>query len=109
MKILKRLIQHSSRGQSQSSLHPCIDMEGRHSYGMEHISIFHFGDGHKLRIGSFNSIAPQQVVFLGGNHRVDWTTTYPFGHLLTDKFPSGMERASGHPRSKGDVIIEHDV
>ncbi|WP_411874774.1 CatB-related O-acetyltransferase [Vulcanococcus limneticus] len=76
---------------------------------MEHLSIYDFGDGHRLRIGSFNSIAPGQVVFLGGNHRVDWTTTYPFGHLHLDRFPQGVVHGSGHPVSKGDVVIENDV
>jgi hypothetical protein len=59
--------------------------------------------------GALNSIAPGQVVFLGGNHRVDWATTYPFGHLHLDRFPQGVVHGSGHPVSKGDVVIENDV
>jgi len=111
MKLLNLLLRRSSTRSTQeaSGLQACIELEGRHSYGMEHFSIFHFGDGHKLRIGSFNSIAPGQVVFLGGNHRLDWITTYPFGHLHIDKFPSGLARGSGHPVSKGDVVIENDT
>jgi acetyltransferase-like isoleucine patch superfamily enzyme len=41
---------------------------------------------------------------LGGNHRVDWVTTYPFNVL----FPEGRS-FKGHPHSKGDVIVGHDV
>jgi acetyltransferase-like isoleucine patch superfamily enzyme len=114
MSLLKRLycrifFPGYSAKESLQTLHKCIAIEGKHSYGMEHLSIYDFDDGHRLRIGSFNSIAPGQVVFLGGNHRVDWATTYPFGHLHLDRFPQGVVHGSGHPVSKGDVVIENDV
>ena len=41
---------------------------------------------------------------LGGNHRVDWVTTYPFNVL----FPEAAH-FEGHPHSKGDVVIQNDV
>ena len=84
-----------SAKESLETLHTCIAIEGKHSYGMEHLSIYDFGEGHRLRIGSFNSIAPGQVVFLGGNHRVDWATTYPFGHLHLDRFPREWSTVRG--------------
>ena len=76
MSLLKRLycrifFPGYSAKESLQTLHKCIAIEGKHSYGMEYLSIYDFDDGHRLRIGSFNSIAPGQVVFLGGNHRVD--------------------------------------
>lgn len=60
-----------------------------------------------LHIGKFCSIADNVRVFLGGNHRTDWITTYPFGHIHNDIFNSF--NGSGHPATKGDVIIENDV
>jgi len=42
--------------------------------------------------------------FLGGEHRPDWATTYPFNVLLP-----GAEGYSGHPKTKGNVVIGHDV
>jgi len=61
-------------------------------------------------VGSFNSIASDQSVFLGGNHRTDWLTTYPFGHIFTEQFPGGLINGlRGHPTSKGDIIIKNDV
>ena len=41
------------------------------------------------------------------SHRIDWFTTYPFGHINQDTFNSfdGV----GHPQTKGDVIIGNDV
>lgn len=43
----------------------------------------------------------------GGNHRMDWVSTYPF-LAITDHWPEA-EGISGHPWSKGDVVIGNDV
>ncbi|MBO1058710.1 MAG: hypothetical protein HEQ27_20245 [Dolichospermum sp. JUN01] len=79
---------------------------GRFSYGLENISIYEWGEGAALKIGSFCSIA-SATIFLGGNHRSDWITTYPFGHIYTDKL--GGAGIKGHPSTRGDVIIKNDV
>lgn len=60
-----------------------------------------------LIIGKFCSIADGVTIFLGGNHRTDWITTYPF-NVLSDYFPEGYG-ITGHPSTKGDVIIGNDV
>jgi len=60
----------------------------------------------KLIVGNFCSIAKNVNIYLGGNHRTDWITTYPFGHIYKDKFNWHGE---GHPSTKGDVIIGSDV
>jgi len=57
-----------------------------------------------LRIGSFCSIANNVTIFLDGEHRTDWVTTYPF-NLILDDFKS----IKGHPKTKGSVIIGNDV
>ena len=44
---------------------------------------------------------------MGGNHRVDWITTYPFGHTHQGIFPA--YNGAGHPQSNGDVVIGNDV
>lgn len=61
----------------------------------------------KLYIGKFCSIAKNLRVYLHGNHRSDWITTYPFGHIHTHIFRSFDGK--GHPKSNGDVIIGNDV
>lgn len=66
--------------------------------------IFSYGDGTTLKIGKFCSIADGVTILLGGEHRTDWVTTYPFNPLF-----EGAEAFKGHPASKGDVIIGHDV
>jgi len=60
-----------------------------------------------LSIGKFCSIAENVIIFLGGNHRTDWVSTYPF-NVLTNQFPEG-KNILGHPATKGDVVIGNDV
>ena len=60
-----------------------------------------------LIIGKFCSIADGVTIFLGGNHRTDWITTYPF-NVLSTYFPEG-KGIIGHPATKGDVTIGNDV
>jgi len=80
---------------------------GAFTYGAEKISVTSFGEGANLNIGKFCSIADGVAVFLGGNHRSDWVTTYPFGHICEDVF--GSNSYNGHPSTKGDVTIGNDV
>jgi acetyltransferase-like isoleucine patch superfamily enzyme len=61
----------------------------------------------KLIIGNFCSIATNVNIFMCGNHRTDWVTTYPFGHIHHGPFNNF--KGDGHPSSKGDVIIGNDV
>jgi acetyltransferase-like isoleucine patch superfamily enzyme len=76
----------------------------RHTYGLENIKVRSWGEGAQLHIGSFCSIADNVTIFLGGNHRTDWVTTYPFGHIGPWDY-----HGKGHPATKGDVIIGNDV
>lgn len=68
----------------------------------------HWDESSEIHVGSFCSIARTHVL-LGGNHRVDWFTTYPFGHLRRDEFPNGSTHgALGHPAKSDDVVIGND-
>lgn len=80
---------------------------GRHTYGHEKIAVLRWDASADLSIGSFCSIAYGCTVFLGGDHRVDWVTTYPFTKL--DKRWPGAAGIGGHPATKGDVTIGNDV
>jgi len=75
---------------------------GEYSYGTP--QILEWGEGKTLRVGKFCSIGPETVIYLGGNHRSDWVTTFPFTAL--DPVAAGIR---GHPQSRGDVVIGHDV
>ena len=78
---------------------------GKYTYG--NLIIYWKNENAKLVVGNFCSIAQNVKVYLGGNHRTDWVTTYPFGHVHHNIFNNfdGI----GHPSTKGDVIIGNDV
>jgi acetyltransferase-like isoleucine patch superfamily enzyme len=78
---------------------------GEYTYGKP--EVLHWGEDANLQIGKFCSIADHVTIFLGGNHRTDWITTYPFT-ILNNKFPNAIN-ITGHPSTKGDVIVENDV
>jgi acetyltransferase-like isoleucine patch superfamily enzyme len=76
---------------------------GDHSYGRPKVR---FADsGRRLTIGRYCSIADKVEILLGGNHRTDWVSTYPFG-----AFPDIWPCAPGDfHASRGDVTIGSDV
>ena len=63
--------------------------------------------GRKLTIGRYCSIADRVEILLGGNHRIDWGTTYPFS-ALPGLWPTAPETDDYHG-SRGDVTIGNDV
>lgn len=77
---------------------------GRYSYGNPALRVYE-GDTAMAHIGAFVSIADGVVLVVGGNHRVDWVSTFPFRAVL------GMPGAfrDGHPATKGDIVIGNDV
>lgn len=80
---------------------------GRFTYGHDRLTVRQWGEGAELRVGSFCSFAEKITIVLGGNHRSDWVSTYPFGHIFEEQF--GSTRATGHPTTNGDVVIGDDV
>ena len=78
---------------------------GKYTYGTPIIR--EWGEGAKLTIGNFCSLAENIHIYLGGNHKTDWVTTYPFGHMHKNIF--NIFDGTGHPSTKGDVIIGNDV
>ncbi len=63
--------------------------------------------GARLTIGRYGSIADGVEILLGGNHRLDWASSYPFP-ALPRLWPSAAG-LSGHDTTRGDVTIGHDV
>jgi acetyltransferase-like isoleucine patch superfamily enzyme len=62
--------------------------------------IAHDGDpAHSVTVGAYCSIAEDVTFLVGGNHRTDWISTFPF--------PGSRER--GHPASRGEIRIGNDV
>lgn len=79
--------------------------KGKYSYGDP--KIICNTNNNNLYIGNFCSIAGNVKVYLGGNHRTDWVSTFPFGHTDDLFFYGSMQE--GHPISNGDVSIGNDV
>ncbi len=86
---------------------PCFaanDLEmGRGSYCPPFVNSWE--SGAVAKVGNFCSLATGVQIFTGGNHRPDWVTTYPFNVL----WPQVAGHITGHPATKGDVIIGNDV
>lgn len=110
-KIVNKIIGRVRRIQKRNSLFTKDQLLGRgfsigdFSYGKP--SVLEFGEKTNLKIGKFCSIATNVRIFLGGNHNIDWVTTFPFS-VWPEYFP-GAENIPGHPYSKGDVVIGNDV
>jgi acetyltransferase-like isoleucine patch superfamily enzyme len=77
---------------------------GRGSYGEPLVATFP-GDTSRVTVGAFCSFALDVVLMDGGNHRVDWVTTYPFRARYG--LPGAYQ--DGQPTSKGDIVIGNDV
>jgi acetyltransferase-like isoleucine patch superfamily enzyme len=65
----------------------------------------------RLIVGSYCSIGSNSKFYLGGNHRYDWVTTYPFQVKSSHNnvFDSLENEIDGYPLSNGDIIIGNDV
>lgn len=75
---------------------------GAWTYGTPKVS---FGDsGFNLKMGKFCSIGKDVHFYLGGGHRTDWVTTYPFSEFFKD-----AKQYKGHPFSKGHIKVGNDV
>jgi acetyltransferase-like isoleucine patch superfamily enzyme len=78
---------------------------GAYSYGRPKVRFPE--SGRKLTIGRYCSIADRVEILLGGDHRLDWASTYPFA-AMRGHFPDAQAPEDYHA-SRGDVVIGHDV
>ena len=77
---------------------------GRYTYGKPRIRWYE-GDKGRVRIGAFTAIADDVVMTVGGDHKLDWPSIYPFRIKLG--LPGAI--VDGHPHTKGDIEIGNDV
>lgn len=77
---------------------------GANTYGAPMIRWW--GERANLSIGKYCSIADDVEIFLGGNHRTDWISTYPFSVFRKWTDARGV---TGHPSTRGNVTIGNDV
>lgn len=100
--MLGRLYDGGSEVQELKDIYPQYQI-GRGTYGNPTIYTWKEGDQATLEIGSFCSFAEDVKIFLGGEHRPEWVTTFPL-NLWKETAPK-----AGLPTTKGDVIIGSDV
>lgn len=73
---------------------------GHRSYGMPVLR----GDISDLHIGKYCSIAQNVIFDLGWHHNTAFITTYPLNVFFQE-----LNHVKGHPKSKGNIVIENDV
>ena len=78
---------------------------GAYSYGRPKVRFAE--SGRRLTIGRYCSIADKVEILLGGDHRLDWASTYPFA-AMRGLWPEA-DAPAGYHASRGDVSIGHDV
>ena len=75
---------------------------GKGTYGNP--TVAHWGEEATLTVGNYCSIAINVRILIGGNHRMDWVTTYPF-----PRFRDSARHITDFVVSRGSVTIGHDV
>jgi len=83
---------------------------GQFTYGIPTVFAGFLHPEVKLKIGRFCSIAEGVTIYLGGNHRTNQVTTYPF-IFFPDDWPQAKQLRVGDvgPVSRGNVVIGNDV
>lgn len=75
---------------------------GTGTYGMP--QVHDWNEGATLKIGAYSSLAGNVQIYLGGHHRTDWVSCFPF--------PAFIEEAAhivDYGGTRGDVVIGSDV
>lgn len=75
---------------------------GKHCYGLPNVK--YQNNNATLNIGSYCSIGNHVTIYLGGNHRTDWVSTYPF-----PAFFNQVRNIDNFEISNGDINIGSDV
>ncbi len=108
--LLKSFLRRTSKTAQKSSAPVSMLTAENPAYAKYQIGVGTYGNpivmdwGSQLAIGKYCSLAENVTFILGGNHRIDWVTTYPFSVLWQD-----FSELKGHPATKGDIIIGNDV
>jgi acetyltransferase-like isoleucine patch superfamily enzyme len=78
---------------------------GRGTYGNPKVSSWKEIPRAIFKVGAFCSFAEGVQIFLGGEHNINWITTFPFCSFDPVLFAA----TPGHPKTKGDITIGNDV
>jgi len=67
------------------------------------ITVRDWEEGTTLQVGAYTSMAAGVLIFLGGHHRTDWISCYPFPQKIVE-----TEHITDSSLTKGDVVIGND-
>lgn len=81
---------------------------GDFSYGFDVSRVLQWVPGQYITIGKFTSIASRATFIVGGNHNLDWFTTYPFAEDFNAADRVRGDR-NGHPQRPKGIKIGNDV
>ena len=83
---------------------------GRYCYAIETPKIYFYGGiDCTLTIGNFVSIGPNVTIIVGGEHRKDWISTYPFAEIFEDIPKVECVQTKGNIEIGSDVWIGSGV
>jgi chloramphenicol O-acetyltransferase type B len=102
IKLLLRRIYRTKNRRSVREQFPQYRF-GKGTYA-RHLDVHDWRQGSTLEIGAFCSLANSVQIFLGGDHRSDLVTTFPFDTLWKSDQP-----LTPHQSTKGGVRIGNDV
>lgn len=119
MKIIKEETDAAKRKRPAISRHILYTKEvlkgknlevGDYTYGVPRVFGHQVQPERKLKIGKFCSIAGEVTIILGGAHRTDFVTTYPF-QSFPDDWPQAeyLDSDDFDVGPNGDVVIGNDV
>ncbi len=77
---------------------------GEGTYGNPRV-VYFAGDTAKVTVGKYCSISEGVEFLPGGQHNIDWLSTFPF----REAFNLHGRRVDGHPATKGDILVGNDV
>jgi acetyltransferase-like isoleucine patch superfamily enzyme len=98
----RKLLDKPSRSQQKfQQQYPRYTM-GANCYGVPNVK--HEHPDARLTIGNYCSIAKNVAIFLGGNHHVDWVSSYPF-----PAFHTQAKHIQDYVTTRGDVTVGSDV
>ncbi len=102
LKTNRKILSKPSRSQTDFKKKYPHSSIGINCYGIP--SIKHKHKDAILKIGNYCSIAKNVEIYLGGNHRDDWVTTYPFPRYFKQ-----AAHIDGCATTRGNVEIGSDV
>jgi len=82
-----------------------VESVGRYIYGKPRVLAFRANG--MVTLKSFISIGRDVTFFLGGNHRTDWVTSWPFPAF--EDFPEAASARGTEQYSNGNIVIGNDV